>query len=134
MDTDVAFDILSKRDPHFQHSVQLLELAADDQVFLLIAESSLANLIYLSFDIYKLHDAESRLLDFISVCGIISGGKSIMMRAISSPFSDREDALQYYTALEHGSDYFITRNVRDYKNQSKILPVFTPSAFIQTLT
>lgn len=133
LDTDVAFDILSKRKPHFQDSVQILDLAAADQAVLLLAESSLANLIYLSFDIYKLHDAESRLLDFISACGIISGGKSIMMKAISSPFSDKEDALQYYTALEHGSDYFITRNVRDYINQSKMLPVYTPSTFIQTL-
>lgn len=133
LDTDVAFDFLSKREPHFQHSVQLLELVAEDQAALLLAESSLANLIYLSFDIYKLRDAKSRLLDFISVCEIISGGKSIMMKAISSPFTDKEDALQYYTALEYGADYFITRNIRDYKNQSQILPVFTPEQFIQTL-
>ena len=133
LDTDVAFDILSKREPHFQHSVQLIELVAEDQAALLLAESSLANLIYLSFDIYKLQDAKSRLHDFISVCEIISGGKSIMIKAISSAFTDKEDALQYYTALEYGADYFITRNIRDYKNQSKALPVFTPAQFIQTL-
>ena len=51
LNTDVSFDILSKRKPHFQHSVRLLELAAEDKAALLIAESSLANLIYLSFDI-----------------------------------------------------------------------------------
>jgi predicted nucleic acid-binding protein len=133
LDTDVAFDILSKRKPHFQHSVQLLELASQDQAALLLAESSLANLIYLSFDIYKLQDAKSRLLDFISACDIVNGGKSTMIKAVSSPFTDKEDALQYYTALEYGADYFITRNIRDYKNKSKILPVFTPEQFIQSL-
>jgi predicted nucleic acid-binding protein len=133
LDTDVAFDILSKREPHFQHSVQLLELAAQDEATLLLAESSLANLIYLSFDIYKLQNAKSRLLDFISACDIVNGGKSTMMKAISSPFTDKEDALQYFTALEYGADYFITRNIRDYKNQSKPLPVFTPEQFIESL-
>ncbi len=122
LDTDVAFDILSKRKPHFEYSVRILELAASDRVALLIAESSLANLIYLSFDIYKLEGAEKgaekRLLNFISVCDIISGGKSVMTEAISSRFKDKEDTLQYYTALNHGADYFITRNISDYKHSS----------------
>jgi len=133
LDTDVAFDILSKREPHFQHSVLLLELVAEDRAALLLAENSLANLIYLSFDIYKLQDAKSRLLDLISACDIINGGKSTMKKAISSPFTDKEDALQYYTALEYGADYFITRNIKDYKHQSKTLPVHTPAQFIQML-
>ena len=131
IDTDVAFDILSKREPHFEYSVLLLKLVANDKASLLIAESSLANLIYLCFDIYKLRDAEQRLLDFLSACDIIEGGKEIMINAISSNFKDKEDALQYFTALNHGADYFITRNIRDYKNISDRLPVMTPSRFFE---
>ena len=133
LDTDVSFDILSKRKPHFQHSVRLLELAAEDKAVLLIAESSLANLIYLSFDIYKLKNAEKRLLDFISASYIISGGKEIMIKAVSSTFKDKEDALQYYTALNHGADYFITRNISDYKTASERLQVLTPEVFLESI-
>ena len=133
LDTDVAFDILSKRKPYFQHSVRLLELAAEDKAVLLIAESSLANLIYLSFDIYKLENAEKRLLDFISACYVISGGKEIMIKAVSSTFKVKEDALQYYTALNHGADYFITRNTTDYKEASERLPVMTPNDFMESV-
>lgn len=39
LDTDVAFDILSKRTPHYAGSIKLLELAAKDQISLQIAES-----------------------------------------------------------------------------------------------
>jgi predicted nucleic acid-binding protein len=126
LDTDVAFDILSKRKPHFKDSVRLLELAAEDKAALLIAESSLADLIYLSFDIYKLKSAEKRLIDFISACEVLSGGKEVMIRAVSSSFKDKEDALQYYTALNHGADYFITRNISDYKEVTARLPVMKP--------
>jgi predicted nucleic acid-binding protein len=126
LDTDVAFDILSKRKPHFKDSVRLLELAAEDKAALLIAESSLANLIYLSFNIYKLKSAEKRLIDFISACEVISGGKEVMIRVVSSSFKDKEDALQYYTALNHGADYFITRNISDYKEVTARLPVMKP--------
>ena len=111
-------------------SKKLLELAAKDKAALLIAESSLANLIYLSIDIYKLSNAEKRLMDFISACDVISGGKPIVFRALSSTFTDKEDALQYHTALNHGADYFITRNISDYRKSSERLPVMTPAAFM----
>jgi len=133
LNTDVSFDILSKRKPHFQHSVRLLELAAEDKAALLIAESSLANLIYLSFDIYKLKNAEKRLIDFISVCEVIVGGKEVMIKTVSSSFKDREDALQHYTALNYGADYFITRNISDYKAISERLPVLTPAVLMESI-
>ncbi len=133
LDTDVAFDILSKREPHYRNSVLLLELAAKDKALLLLAESSLANLIYLSFDIYKLDHAGKKLEDFISACDIIAGGKQVMLQSISSPFKDKEDALQYYTALNHGADYFITRNIPDFRRSSVRLPVMTPADFMESL-
>lgn len=133
LDTDVSFDILSKREPHFRNSVQILQLAVEDRISISIAESSIANLIYLSFDIYKIEDAASKMLDFISVCSIINSGKSVMTRAITSAFKDKEDALQYYTALDHSVDYFITRNIKDYKPYVEIIPVMTPIEFIDSI-
>lgn len=133
LDTDVSFDIISKREPHFAHAVKLLEFTARDKIALLISESSLANLIYLSVEIYKLPDAVPRLLDFIGVCGIVSGGKVVMMEALASNFKDKEDALQYYTALQHGADYFLTRNIKDYRLSSPLLPVFSPLEFFNNM-
>jgi predicted nucleic acid-binding protein len=123
----------SKREPHDEMAIKLLELTAKDQIALQIAESSIANLIYLSFDIYKLADAKSRLLDFIAACHVKSGGKPVMMEALSSKFKDKEDALQYYTALHSGADYFLTRNTKDYKFTSKLLPVYHPSEFLKEI-
>jgi len=133
LDTVVSFDIISKRGPHFAHAVKLLEFTARDKIALLILESSLTNLIYLSVDIYKLPDTVPRLLDFIGVCGIVSGGKVVMMEALASNFKDKEDALQYYTALQHVADYFLTRNIKDYRLSSPLLPVFSPLEFFSNM-
>jgi hypothetical protein len=46
-------------------------------------------------------------------------------------FSDFEDALQYFTALENGKEMIISRNLNDFKN-SKI-PTFTAKQFIETM-
>lgn len=65
----MSFDIISKREPHFDSSVKLLDLAAKGKIHLMISEVSLANLFYLSFDIYKITDAASKLSDFVVACG-----------------------------------------------------------------
>src|SRR5690625_3168448 len=133
LDTDVAFDILSKSKPHYEDSIRILELAAEDRVAVFIAERGLADLVYVGFAVYKLNDAEKTRLDLNSSCTIISGAKAVITKAISSPFRDKEDALQYYTTLKNEADYFITRNIRDYKKASKRLPVMTPIEFMGSL-
>ena len=133
LDTDVCFDILSKREPHFEQSVKLLELAAHDRISFMISESSLANLIYLSFDIYKIEHAAEKLVDFIRASNVVSGGKSVMLYALRSSFKDKEDALQYFTAQHHEADYFITRNVKDYKAHVEFLPVMLPKEFMNSI-
>ena len=57
-----------------------------------------------------------------------------MLEALNSKFKDKEDALQYYTALYHGADYFITRNTKDYKHKTIALPVFSPQEFMKSFT
>jgi len=132
--TDVAFDIISKRESYFADAVLLLELAAKDQISLQIAEGCIANLIYLSFDIYKLPDAASRLMDFVAACNVVNGKKPVILEALGSKFKDKEDAVLYYTALHSGADYFITRNTKDYKLSSSSLPVYKPLEFVRNIS
>jgi hypothetical protein len=47
---------------------------------------------------------------------------------------DVEDAIQYFTALENEEiDYFITRNIKDFRPSDIHLPVLTPSQFLKLL-
>jgi hypothetical protein len=48
--------------------------------------------------------------------------------AIASEFADFEDAIQYYTAVEHKIPVLITRNVRDYRKSE--IQVMRPEAFL----
>lgn len=133
LDTDVSFDIISKREPHYGSSVQMLQLAAAGRVRLLISESSLANLFYLTFDIYKIEGANSKLVDFIASCELVHAGKDGALLALNSNFKDKEDALQYHTALNAKADYFITRNIKHYKHKRPSLPVYTPGQFVHEI-
>ena len=46
-------------------------------------------------------------------------------------FSDSEDGLQYFTAVENNQDLIITRNLKDFKASK--LPVMTARQFLETL-
>ena len=63
---------------------------------------------------------------------IIEPDINIIKRAYVSNFTDVEDAIQYYTATKNdGMDYFITRNIKDFKNFIPQLPVLTPTQFLK---
>lgn len=131
IDTDVAFDIISGRQPHHTESVKLLLLAAQGKIQLMLSESSLATLFYLSFDIYKIEKAITKLQHLIDASDLIHARKPIVTRALQSDFRDKEDALKYYSALDAGAAYFITRNIRDFRTADALLPVFMPADFIR---
>jgi hypothetical protein len=57
----------------------------------------------------------------------------MMLHALTSSFKDKEDALQYFTAQQNEADYFITRNVRDYKPHTEFLSVMTPKEFLNSI-
>ena len=59
-----------------------------------------------------------------------SSTESVIDKALNSDFSDFEDAIQYYTALEYGIPVILTRNIRDYKKASIV--VQTPESYLVT--
>ena len=70
---------------------------------------------------------EEKLLKFI--VQILNLDEKVVGLALNdTEFADFEDALQYFTAFENGSDYIITRNLKDFQ-KSKI-PVMTPTQFL----
>ena len=126
LDTDVTFDIIGKREPYSKISIEFVKLSSIRKLVLNISEVSMANLCYLSFETYKLPSANKNLSDFIKYCNILPSGKKIFLQALESDFKDKEDGIQYFTALDHEMDYFITRNVKDYSNFTSRLLVLSP--------
>ena len=60
---------------------------------------------------------------------ILPTDDDIISLAIHSEFTDFEDAVQYYTALNGKSAIIITRNPKNY--QKSEIPVYTPTEFLQ---
>jgi predicted nucleic acid-binding protein len=132
-DTDVCVDMLAQRSPFFEMADKLILHTEKNGIKRVISESCIPNLIYVLTESYKISDSNERLMNWIIGSSVISMGKEIILQALNSPFKDKEDAIQYYTALNYGVDYFITQNKRDFAKYTTILPVYTPTEFLENI-
>ncbi|OOG70522.1 PIN domain-containing protein [Algoriphagus sp. A40] len=129
LDTNVVIDLLGKRQPFFEDAKKFLILAQNGLARLFIAECSLGNLFYLAFEVYKIPQLEFSMHEFISICEIASSGKKVISQSLNSEFKDKEDGLQYYTALDNKMDFLITRDKKDFKYGYGKMPVLSPVEF-----
>lgn len=73
-------------------------------------------------------EAKNALRKLRILLHIVDSSESIIDKALNSTFSDFEDAIQYYTALQNGISVILTRNLKEYKNAS--IMVQTPEEYL----
>lgn len=130
VDTDVILDLLAERIPFFHFSAVLFTFAEMKKLELYTSPLVLANTFYILRKQLGNNEARNALRKLRILLHVVDSSESIIDKALNSDFSDFEDAIQYYTALEHEITVILTRNLRDYKNASVI--VQTPEAFLVT--
>ena len=72
-----------------------------------------------------------KISDMISICELANIDRDVVEQALSSGFTDFEDAMQYYTALKAKANIIITRNGKDFKNST--IPVMNAGEYLSTL-
>jgi predicted nucleic acid-binding protein len=132
VDTNIVIDLLAKREPHYAEAAALFSLADKKQIELSTSALTLANVNYVLLRQMVLSKAKVVLRKTKLLMQILPLDERIIDLALNDEsFSDFEDALQYFTALENGNQVIITRNLKDFK--SATLPVQTAGQFLGTL-
>tara|TARA_R110000823_G_scaffold288523_1_gene406667 strand:- start:62 stop:475 length:414 start_codon:yes stop_codon:yes gene_type:complete len=131
LDSNVALDLVANREPFVEDSRPFISLVVEGEAQLFISEVSLGLLIYMSFDRYNLVDAKEKLIQFTSFCKVISGGKEAFLNSMNSAFKDKEDGLQYFTAVANKMDFLITRDKNDFKYGHGKMPILSPKEFFE---
>ena len=132
IDTNVYLDFLMHRGAEWQDAENILELAEKNVIDVFTSASCLLNLMYI-MRTNKLPNNEIivHTNNILSYSKLVNPDNGVFKTALSVGFTDPEDAVQYYTAMQiKGIDYFITSNTRDYKKATSQLPVLTPKKFM----
>lgn len=70
------------------------------------------------------------LLNMLNNVTIVDSMHQFIVFALNSHIKDIEDALQYYTALQHKMDYFITLDQKLAAQAIPSLPIYLPAKFL----
>ena len=132
LDTNVYLDVILKRGAGFKEAEEILLLAQLGNYSITTSASCLITVIYFLTKAGLPKDVISQIMiELLKVNSLIETDTRVFAIAMKSNFTDLEDSVLYYTALEVGKiNYFITTNTKDFKTAVSALPVLTPNQFI----
>ncbi|MHC1775032.1 MAG: type II toxin-antitoxin system VapC family toxin [Lentimicrobium sp.] len=132
VDTNIVIDLLSRREPLYEEAAILFSLADNKKIELAVSSLTIANTSYVLYRQMDSSKARSILRKLRLIVQVLPLDDKIVGLALNDEtFSDFEDGLQYFTAIENRQELIITRNLKDYKNSK--LPTMTARQFIETL-
>ena len=129
IDTNIVIDLFSKREPFYEESAKLFSLADKKKINIIVSSLTFANTNYILSKMTTSTTAREILTKFKVLVTVAALDDKIIELALNDKsFSDFEDGLQYYTAMENEADIIITRNLKDFKNST--LPVITAQTYL----
>ena len=134
IDTDIILDIILDRENFYEDSSEIFRRFENADVVLYTTSSIIINAQYTGQKLIGKGKCRATISYLLNYFIIMESDINVIKRAYSSKFTDIEDAIQYYTAAKDDkTDFFITRNVKDFKMAETHLPVLTPSQFLKRM-
>ena len=132
-DNDVILDISIQRNELLKNDVneaiKLINLVEADEYKGYTSTVIFTNTYYIQKKLKDHNTSINFLKKLRLILTILNVDDKIIQKALESGFSDFEDAVQYFTAVENKMDYIITRNIEDYKKST--IKVYTPSQYLK---
>lgn len=129
VDTDVCIDLLSGRKPFNSVAEKLFSLADTGKIKICVSSLSFANIDYVLHSQYSSsYHSRQIIAKFKTLVTVLSVDSKTIDLAIASDFSDFEDAIQYFSAIENGVNILVTRNIKDFKKAT--IKIMTPETYL----
>jgi len=129
LDANVLLDYILVRE-YYNDAKAIIELVVNGEADAFITSSVLHIVGYWVSKAYGDAKAKELLLVLLTDVTVIDISHETAVIALHSKINDIEDALQYYTAIAHKLDYFISRDKLLQRDSIPGLPVYTPKEFI----
>lgn len=132
LDANVLLDFLLKRD-HYDDAKKIISLVVDGKASAYITPAVVHIVGYWLAKAYGSEKAKQLLLSLLNNVHVIDISHELTVLALNSKIDDIEGALQYYTAIHHQLDYFISDDKKFQKSATPTLPVVAPSHFLKEI-
>lgn len=132
IDTNIMLDLLSEREPFYTSAAKIASLADTGKIELYVSALSFATSSYILSKFEKsIENVRNKLRMFKVISNVCSINETTIEKSLNSDFTDFEDALQHFSALENNCQLIITRNSKDFS--TSLIPIMTPDEFLKTI-
>jgi predicted nucleic acid-binding protein len=128
IDSDVILDIALAREPFVEHSSIVLAIFEQKQRTGVVSSNILTNVYYVLRKLSSNEQARDFIRDLLQIIEVVSVNHNAVLEALDSEFTDLENGIQHFAALEARCDCIVTRNGADYVKA--VIPVYNPREFI----
>jgi predicted nucleic acid-binding protein len=128
IDSDVLLDIALAREPFVEHSSMVLAIFEQKLCAGVVSSNILTNVYYVLRKLSSNEQARDFIRDLLQIIEVVSVNHNAVLEALDSEFTDFEDGIQHFAALEARCDCIVTRNNMDYAKAA--IPVYSPREFI----
>ncbi len=128
-DTNILLDIALERRKYNKDAINLIKLIKNKQIKGFINGAGIVSIHYIISKSRGKTTALQFIKDIIKIFEIAELDKKVIQNAINSNFTDFEDAIQEFSAIDAGVEIIVTRNTKDFKNSR--LQVFEPKQLIK---
>jgi predicted nucleic acid-binding protein len=116
LDLNVLLDVFQRREPHFQHSVQVLNRVATGELVGCIPGHGVTTIHYVVERMQGSQKADEAVDWLLAKLEVVPETASTFLRARGLGFEDFEDAVVASAAEQAKCDRIITRNIEDFGN------------------
>lgn len=132
IDTNVALDYLTMRQPYYEDARNIMRICADEQIQGFIAFHNLPNIFYILRKIHSEMERREMLRQLCLVLRVTGASHDKICNAIErNDFQDFEDCLQDECAKEVTADFIVTRNVEDFRHSQ--VKAITPKQLLELM-
>jgi len=113
-DTNILLDVLFEREPFYKHSAYLWSMAETESIKGYISAITVNNVFYITKKASGQAAAErvvDAILEIFNICPL---DYETLKLARTIKLADYEDLIQYFSAINSGSKYLVTRNKKDF--------------------
>jgi predicted nucleic acid-binding protein len=132
LDTNILIDLLDADRPNHKSSTDLMRAIQGGHLQACISAISIVNTIYVLRKVMPYKEVATYLLRMLDTVEMSRLEVQDMRSALTSGWSDLEDAIQFHSALASGHFDAIVSYDADMKGQ-EILPVRTPPQVLRKL-
>lgn len=132
LDANILLDFFLKRENYVQ-AKELIGLVVVGKVSAYITPAIVHIIGYWLTKVYGVEKTRQLLSNLLVDVRVVDMTHELTLLALNSKIDDIEDALQYYTAIHHQLDYFISGDKKLQKAAIPVLPVVNAGYFLEKI-